>query len=110
VDPTELLVQGQAIASTINGVTGFVLSLIFYILPPVKKWHDGLSEAWKPGVFALLLAVVTLAMGVLNWTNVWELVPKDIYGIGVLLFAWAIGVATNQGTYQTLVRPRKQSG
>lgn len=107
MDLNELFTQGQAVAVMLGAVAGALLSTVFYLLPPLKKWHEGLSDNWKPGVMALGVTIVTAGIAVLNWTDVWALVPKDIYGVITLVIAWFFGVGSNQTTYSTFVRSRK---
>jgi hypothetical protein len=107
MDVDTIFTQGQAIAVMLGTAAGAVLSVAFYLLPPLKRWHDGLTENWKPGVMALGVTLVTLALAAFNWTGIWVLAPTDVYGILTFVLAWFLGISANQTTYSTFVRPRK---
>jgi len=106
-DMNEIFTQGQAIAVMLTSAAGGFLSVLFYLIPPLKKWHESLSPEWKPGVMALGVTIITLGLAALNWTGIWDLAPTDIYGVLTFVLAWFLGIASNQTTYSTFVRPKK---
>lgn len=107
VNVDDLISSGEAISTALINFTAFGLALLFYYVPPLRRWHEGLSEGWKPGVFAAGQGLVAVVLGILSFTGVYEAVSPNVSGILVLLLAWIFSLATNQGTYQTLIRPRK---
>lgn len=108
IDVDELVRQGELIAAGLINLTAFLMALLFYYIPPLRRWHAGLSEGWKPGVMALGQALAAAAIGLVSFT-IYPIVEPNVRGILVLFLGWMFSLATNQGTYQTLVRPYKAS-
>jgi len=106
INPDELIKQGDLMAGAIVNFWAFLQALAFFYLPPLRKWHENLSEGWKPGVMAVGQALAAVIVGLISFTF-YPIVEPNVNGILVLFIAWIFSLATNQGTYATLVRPRK---
>lgn len=102
-----IFTAGNAIAAIILNITAFLLSLLFYYIPALRKWHESLSEGWKPGFFALVSFVVAAGIGLVSYLGWFDLVTPGLEGILVLVAAWILSLASTQGTYSAFVRPRK---
>lgn len=104
----DMFTMGQALATSITAAAGAVLSLAFYLIPPFKKWYDSKPDEWKPVFMAVAVLLVTVVVGALDFTNVIDLIPNNVYGIITLMIAWFTGMTANQITYQTFIKQRKQ--
>lgn len=109
IDPNELVKQGELVAAGLINVWAFVQALAFFYIPPLRKWHNNLAPGWKPGVMAVGQALAAIVVGLISFT-LYPVVEPSVRGILVLVVAWIFSLATNQGTYSTLVRPYKQNG
>lgn len=100
----------QELAVLISAAAGFLLSLAFAYVPKLKDWYsslDSTSRAFVMMISLLLVSIGVFASTCLGMFNLALSCEKN--GIETLLVAFFAALASNQPTYNLLVKPFKKS-
>ena len=100
--------DAQVIAGGISGLLGLGMALFFAYFPGIKTRFGALSKDKKGAIQMGLLLLFTAGSYVLDLAGALELYPDGWAGIFLAVGVLIAGLAGNQGTYLTVVRPRKK--
>lgn len=81
-------------------VVGSVISLLTSYVPGFREWYAALPDVNKKLGQGLMVTIVTAGVGIVSFTGVLAVVPADLSGALILVFAWYSALNANQTTYK----------
>lgn len=91
-------------ASGISSIAGIVMSLLFELIPPLKRWFEDNVGEYKFLFMAVVLLIVTA--GILAYECSFDPVCMRT-NLPSALLAFIASMLANQGTYKAIVKPRQ---
>lgn len=87
-------------------VVGVLLSLLATYVPKFNSWFASLEESYKQLIMLLLITLVVVIMGCINYTGMFVFLPPGSLGYVILVWSWIQALIANQGAHKISPKPK----
>jgi hypothetical protein len=87
-------------------LTGAALSILAYVIPPIRRLQERAGE-WTPAYMAGALLVVAVVYQFIQCSYVFFCLAANLQPVVMI---WLGAVATNFGAYKAVIKPAKMRG
>lgn len=94
-------------AALLVNLAGIILSLISTYVPGWREKFAAWTSEKKSLFMLIVMAAVTVVIGLLSWSGIWVLIPATKEGLLFLFITFGTAMVTNQATYTISPQPKK---